>query len=139
MQRLKEGTLSLSNIGKYKELAAHIIDYVEDQIRREWDFIDDFARESSGGTLLEGDAYYKLEDMIAEEIKKGTADITPESIKDWSDEDLQSNYMNIWENIERIEYYNDRDLTLKEMIVEELERRGFEIIEEANVTFIKDG
>ena len=65
-------------------------------------------------------------------------EITPETVKEWSVEELQENYVDLWEMVERIECYGINDLMLKEMIAQELERRGYQIYEEASVAFIKD-
>ena len=64
------------------------------------------------------------------------------SIEYWrtlsTDEELQRMYLDIWENVERTEIYDEVDLMLKEQIAQELERRGYTIYEEANVAFIKE-
>jgi hypothetical protein len=48
------------------QLAADIIDLVEDAIRAENKDVDAIAEGNEGNTLLYGESYYKLEDEIAD-------------------------------------------------------------------------
>jgi len=59
-----------------KKLASHIINMVEDAIRKQWPEIDRIAQNhvvdgENVNTLLHGETYYTLEDEIAEEMATG--------------------------------------------------------------------
>ena len=75
-----------SNLGRSRELAATIIDMVEDAIRQAHPDVDKIAKEVTyvGGmiphadTLLYGETYYALEDDLTREIEETTARLLPD-------------------------------------------------------------
>jgi len=54
----------------FQRLAAEIIDMVEHAIRTANPEVDRIASEQEGNTLLHGEAYYRLEDEIAEKLRE---------------------------------------------------------------------
>jgi len=55
----------MSNLPPNRELAAKLIDLVEDAIRKEHPEIDAKAQQLEGNTLVYSERYYELEDFIA--------------------------------------------------------------------------
>jgi hypothetical protein len=56
-------------MNKYQELAAELIDTVEDKILQINPKVDKIAAKKHGHTLIPGPYYYELEDAIAEDIE----------------------------------------------------------------------
>ena len=57
--------------------------------------------------------------------------------KDRSDEDLQEEYQELYGCVELAECFSARDVVLLELAEAELQRRGYEIVVEKNVSFEK--
>ncbi|MEM2921188.1 MAG: hypothetical protein QXF26_02595 [Candidatus Bathyarchaeia archaeon] len=57
---------------KFQRVAATIIDKVEHAIRDMHPEVDKIASKFEGNTLLHGEAYYTLEDDIAETLREET-------------------------------------------------------------------
>jgi len=55
---------------KLQRIAANIIDKVESAIRKTHPEVDEIASKCEGNTLLHGEAYYTLEDSIAETLRQ---------------------------------------------------------------------
>lgn len=55
---------------RFQRVAATIIDKVENAIRETHPEVDKIASKCEGNTLLHGEAYYTLEDDIAETLKE---------------------------------------------------------------------
>jgi len=66
-------------LDKFQRVAATIIDKVEHAIRETHPEVDKIASKCEGNTLLHGEAYYTLEDDIAETLREETECPSPES------------------------------------------------------------
>ena len=64
---------------KFQRVAATIIDKVEHAIREAHPEVDKIASKCEGNTLLHDEAYYALEDDIAETLREETECPPPES------------------------------------------------------------
>lgn len=55
---------------RFHELAANIIDMVEEAIRKAHPEVDEIASKCEGNTLLHGEAYYDLEDEVSNFLRE---------------------------------------------------------------------
>jgi len=64
--------LKVKVLDRFQRVAAAIIDMVEHAIREAHPEVDEIASKCEGNTLLHGEAYYALEDDIAETLREET-------------------------------------------------------------------